>query len=1046
MNHTYRINDRVQTEWAAPVSIWQRFKSYVLQWLHERLTPQPLVSVVDPHRYIDHVLACHQELQGVFVPGCVSPMLADLFVAPHLVGSPHGSADSSEQLGSSTNVELGIKGVWEFLDSHQALWIVGSAGSGKTTLLKHMTITLGERYQEASEQLPILLLLRHHSQAIHKNPNYTLGEALQQGVMISQMVDPPSPDWFSEQLKKGECLVMLDGLDEVPQEQRQGVVAWIEQQMGHYGNNSFVITSRPLDDYRLDGVRRLEMQPFTSQQVEELVKSWYFVQERDTSQDEWGACMKAEKKTEALISLISEPAQKTLAANPLLLTMMVTSCELQSTISPSGGASSASPPRLPSSRVELYGQVCNLLLNRPNPSASGTPEFALSGAQKERVLQSLAYHMMEHKQCAIEMSEAKQVLYVPLDIVSGTPHVAEFLYMIEDQSGLLHKNGEYAFAHRSFQEYFASRHLLTRRLERKIIHRSRLEDSWWHETIRLYCTGVDATPLIAACLRDQNPALPMLRLAIACMEEVSELKPDVQKRLQSILEQGVEEVNPLRRRLAAEGLLSLRLKGMIAVNESLYVADSLISNAEYQLFIDEQQARHPLPLEPTSSSEAPFPPGTGLLPVAGIAASDAVAFCQWLTERDKQKRDYRLPYIGEFEPLLSEFAYWGWCRKEQIHKLENNKATGQMPLTALEKRLNSALAHDLAYNPQFATEPILAFARDLEQVSEQTRAITLACQFSHDRAHHCAINLAAHSNGQGQKVPSAIPQLAHLVTERLLRVLRTDSATPDSLIELSGRRNKSIHTSISTSNLAEAYFGLYADFQRFQKRTDDESSTSGRIRIVADRPVVPPPTGRAQKGATKRKQKEIFGRKSKSRPTDHDLNGSDATRVIQKKICLLGDANVGKTSLIRRFVEERFDERYLSTVGVNISRKTLVRPSETINMLLWEIEGSDGFKKKHLNFLHGVTGAIIVCDLTRHKTLDTLERYARQLRALNATVPLVFIGNKVDLLNKRTITDRELRALCNKLGGPYLLTSAKTGTQVNDAFSLLADQIEGAQF
>ncbi|MGB0389590.1 MAG: Rab family GTPase, partial [Ardenticatenaceae bacterium] len=167
-----------------------------------------------------------------------------------------------------------------------------------------------------------------------------------------------------------------------------------------------------------------------------------------------------------------------------------------------------------------------------------------------------------------------------------------------------------------------------------------------------------------------------------------------------------------------------------------------------------------------------------------------------------------------------------------------------------------------------------------------------------------------------------------------------------------------------------------------------------------------------------------------------------AQPLIQKKICVLGDAGVGKTSLLQRFVEGRFDERYLSTIGVNILRKTLRRSSCRMNMLLWEIEGGYGFKKAHLAYLQGVTGAIMVCDLTRNETLAALERYVEQLRALNPAALFVIVGNKVDLLEKRVITDRELNALSKKLGCPYLLTSAKTGTQVDDAFTLLADQIE----
>ena len=102
---------------------------------------------------------------------------------------------------------------------------------------------------------------------------------------------------------------------------------------------------------------------------------------------------------------------------------------------------------------------------------------------------------------------------------------------------------------------------------------------------------------------------------------------------------------------------------------------------------------------------------------------------------------------------------------------------------------------------------------------------------------------------------------------------------------------------------------------------------------------------------------------------------STERKVIQKKICLLGDEAVGKTSLVRRYVEGRFDEKYLSTMGVTISRKTMVRPTYTMNMLVWDMEGSPTLKKIQVNYLRGAAGALIVCDLTRRETLSAFDKH-----------------------------------------------------------------------
>lgn len=165
--------------------------------------------------------------------------------------------------------------------------------------------------------------------------------------------------------------------------------------------------------------------------------------------------------------------------------------------------------------------------------------------------------------------------------------------------------------------------------------------------------------------------------------------------------------------------------------------------------------------------------------------------------------------------------------------------------------------------------------------------------------------------------------------------------------------------------------------------------------------------------------------------------------IIQKKICLLGDFGVGKTSLVQRFVEGRFDDKYLSTVGVKISRKTLKRSYGELNLLIWDVAGSNGFESSGTSYMQGAAGALIVCDLTRRDTLIAFENYARQIRKINPDVQLVFVCNKADLIHTRDISDIDLLNVLSDLGGSnFFLTSAKTGEQVEGAFSHLADILE----
>ncbi|MBN1148863.1 MAG: GTP-binding protein [Anaerolineales bacterium] len=165
--------------------------------------------------------------------------------------------------------------------------------------------------------------------------------------------------------------------------------------------------------------------------------------------------------------------------------------------------------------------------------------------------------------------------------------------------------------------------------------------------------------------------------------------------------------------------------------------------------------------------------------------------------------------------------------------------------------------------------------------------------------------------------------------------------------------------------------------------------------------------------------------------------------AVQKKICLLGDISVGKTSLINRFVYDRFDERYLSTIGVKVSRKELpLRQGRPAHLLIWDLAGNEDFSGVRLNYLQGAAGALLVCDLTRASTLESLTEYARQLRQIAPKAALIMLANKNDLVDEREITPAALAEVARQLGAPApLLTSAKTGEGVEQSFLKLADAI-----
>lgn len=160
--------------------------------------------------------------------------------------------------------------------------------------------------------------------------------------------------------------------------------------------------------------------------------------------------------------------------------------------------------------------------------------------------------------------------------------------------------------------------------------------------------------------------------------------------------------------------------------------------------------------------------------------------------------------------------------------------------------------------------------------------------------------------------------------------------------------------------------------------------------------------------------------------------------VYNKKVCLLGDFAVGKTSLIRRFVHSIFDDAYISTIGVKVSRKTVTVAGTSgmtdLALLLWDLAGSEEFSHVRSSYLRGAAGAVLVCDLTRPDSLDRMRGYAAELHRVSPDVRLVLAANKRDLGEQRRITGDALREVSQALHAPYRLTSAKTGEDVEALF------------
>jgi small GTP-binding protein len=154
----------------------------------------------------------------------------------------------------------------------------------------------------------------------------------------------------------------------------------------------------------------------------------------------------------------------------------------------------------------------------------------------------------------------------------------------------------------------------------------------------------------------------------------------------------------------------------------------------------------------------------------------------------------------------------------------------------------------------------------------------------------------------------------------------------------------------------------------------------------------------------------------------------------------MGSFSVGKTSLIKRFVNSIFDDKYHTTVGVKIDKKEMSIAGTDLTFVIWDIAGEDDFASFRPIYLRGVSAYIIVIDGTRQHSLDIALKINQKSQVLTGGVPVVFALNKCDLEEQWVLQDKHLEEL-QRFDSPIIKTSAKTGQGVDDIFYRLGVQL-----
>jgi len=153
------------------------------------------------------------------------------------------------------------------------------------------------------------------------------------------------------------------------------------------------------------------------------------------------------------------------------------------------------------------------------------------------------------------------------------------------------------------------------------------------------------------------------------------------------------------------------------------------------------------------------------------------------------------------------------------------------------------------------------------------------------------------------------------------------------------------------------------------------------------------------------------------------------------KVCLLGEANVGKTSLLYRYIENKFRDNYKATLGVNLLKKEAnIEGYGLITIQIWDLGGQESFKSLRKLYLEGANGALIIFDMTKSKTFEKLSDWVGDFKEARGEQPILLVGNKTDLIDNIKVNENEASAFANKHGMEFIKTSAKTGENVEVAF------------
>ncbi|XP_023346280.1 ras-related protein Rab-1A isoform X4 [Eurytemora carolleeae] len=161
------------------------------------------------------------------------------------------------------------------------------------------------------------------------------------------------------------------------------------------------------------------------------------------------------------------------------------------------------------------------------------------------------------------------------------------------------------------------------------------------------------------------------------------------------------------------------------------------------------------------------------------------------------------------------------------------------------------------------------------------------------------------------------------------------------------------------------------------------------------------------------------------------------------KLLLIGDSGVGKSCLLRRFADDTYTESYISTIGVDFKIRTIELDGKTIKLQIWDTAGQERFRTITSSYYRGAHGIIVVYDVTDQESFNNVKQWLQEIdRYASENVNKLLVGNKCDLTNKKVVDYSSAKEYADQLGIPFLETSAKNATNVEQAFMTMAAEIK----